>query len=106
MKRTRITTMAGLFVLPFTLILPALGAEKEAEKATHGTLDTAAIERELGKAGEAKGEVYKLSWPRTDLSVTVGDVTVKPGLGLSKLDRLYICERGRGDLRRSSAHRE
>ena len=83
MKVTKITMMVGFFVLPFALMLPALGAEKDAEKVTQGTLDEAAIERELGKAGEAKGEVYKLSWPRTDLSVTVGDVTVKPGLGLS-----------------------
>ena len=47
MKRTWITTMAGFLIFPFALMLPALGAENEPEKATRGTLDTAAIEREI-----------------------------------------------------------
>lgn len=52
------------------------------QKASKSSLDTAAIEREMGKAGESKGDVYKISFPRTDLNVTVEGVEVKPGLAL------------------------
>jgi hypothetical protein len=45
-------------------------------------LDTTAIEQAIGKAGEMKDGVYKVSLPRTDLSVSVKDVRVKPGLAL------------------------
>ena len=49
-------------------------------------LDTAAIDRAIGKAGTAMpGDVYRVAFPRTDLNVTVGAVKVKAGfaLGLS-----------------------
>lgn len=82
MRRVWIPTTVGLLVLPFALTLPGLVAGKEAEKATHGTLDTAGIERAIGKAGEATGDVYKVSLPRTDLQVTVDGVRVKPGFAL------------------------
>jgi hypothetical protein len=75
-------TIAGLLVLPVALALPGLVSGKDGEKATRGTLDTAGIERAIGKAGEAKGDVYKISLPRTDLQVTVDSVQVKPGLAL------------------------
>lgn len=55
---------------------------EEPQKASKTTLDTTAIEREIGKAGDSKGDVYKISLPRTDLSVTVEGVKVKPGLAL------------------------
>jgi len=69
-------------MFPFALTLPGLVAGKDGEKATHGTLDTAGIERAIGKAGEAKGDMYKVSLPRTDLQVTVDHVQVKPGFAL------------------------
>ncbi len=46
------------------------------------SLDTAAIERALGAAGQMTGGVYKIGLPRTDLHVTVDGVTVLPGLAL------------------------
>src|ERR1051326_4852473 len=79
MKTTNIIMMTGFMALSFAFMLPARGAEKEAEKAT---LDTVSIEREIGKAGEAKGDLYKLSLPRTDLKVTVDGVSVKSGFAL------------------------
>jgi hypothetical protein len=82
MRRVWISTIVGMLVLPLALTLPVLAAGKEAEKATHGTLDTAGIERAIGKAGETKGDVYKLSLSRTDLQVTVDGVRVKPGFAL------------------------
>lgn len=45
-------------------------------------LETSLIEKIIGKAGELKGDVYKISLPRTDLTVMVRDVTVKPSLAL------------------------
>ena len=82
MRSVWIRTLVGVLVLPVALTLPCLVAGKEAEKAIHGMLDTAGIERAIGKAGEAKGDVYKVSLPRTDLQVTVDRVQVKPGFAL------------------------
>lgn len=45
-------------------------------------LDTAGIDQVLGRSGQRSGEVYRLSFPRTDLHVTVGGVAIKPGLAL------------------------
>ena len=45
-------------------------------------LDVAAIDRAIGKSGQVMGDVYKISFPRSDLNVTVGDVKVKAGLAL------------------------
>ncbi len=48
----------------------------------HAALDTAAIAREIGKAGQMIGAVYKISLPRTDLQVSVNGVMVRAGLAL------------------------
>ncbi|MEO7860248.1 MAG: DUF1259 domain-containing protein [Nitrospirales bacterium] len=47
-----------------------------------GTFETSAIERAIGKAGEMKDDVYKVSLPRTDLTVSIKGVKIKPGLAL------------------------
>lgn len=94
-------TILGLFMLPFALTQPVFAAGKEAAKATHRTLDTIAIDREIGKAGEAKADVYKLSLPRTDLTVTVDGVSVKPGFALGSWIAFKATARGavaHGDL--------
>jgi hypothetical protein len=42
-----------------------------------------AVDQAMGRAGKAQpGSVYKYSFPRSDLEVRVGDVTVKPALAL------------------------
>ena len=46
------------------------------------TLDTAAIQQALGRAGQSMGAVYRVGFPRTDLKVAVGDVTLRPGFAL------------------------
>ena len=71
----------GLSVLLLVFFSGHSQAE-ESKKASKVLLDTTAIDREIGKAGESKGDVYKISFPRTDLSVTVEGVKVKPGLAL------------------------
>jgi uncharacterized protein DUF1259 len=45
-------------------------------------LNTAGIANAMGKEGELIGEMYKVSFPRSDLTVKVGDVVIKPALAL------------------------
>src|SRR6266496_1587413 len=78
--------MKGLITIALASLFlgPALGqaAEQEKPDAKASKLDTTAIEKAIGKAGELKDEVYKISMPRMDLSVTIKGVKVKPGLAL------------------------
>lgn len=64
----RIAALAAVFFIP-TL----LGAQG---------LNTAAIDQALGRSGQQQGAVYRLSFPRTDLRVTLRGVAIKPGLAL------------------------
>src|SRR5438132_1560617 len=76
----------GIITIAFTslFLVPVYGhtAEQEKHDAKASKLDTTAIDKAIGKSGELKGEVYKISMPRTDLKVMVKDVTLKPGLAL------------------------
>jgi len=46
-------------------------------------LDTAAIDRAIGKTGQAMaGDVYRVAFPRSDLTVSVGAVKIRPGFAL------------------------
>lgn len=78
---TRQFIMNGLSAL-FVVLLSGYSQAEESYSAAKPSLDIAAIEREIGKAGDSKGDVYKVSLPRTDLNVTVEGVKVKPGLAL------------------------
>ena len=63
------------FVVAFSILvlaIVALGQE----------LNTATIDQALGRSGQKSGEVYKLSFPRTDFHVSVNGVAIKPGLAL------------------------
>jgi uncharacterized protein DUF1259 len=46
-------------------------------------LDTAGIAEAFGKEGEHIGEIYKVSFPRSDLTVKIGSLVVKPALALT-----------------------
>jgi hypothetical protein len=51
--------------------------------ALHAQADWSAIDRALGRAGaDQPGNVHKFSFPRSDLRVAIGDVTLKPALAL------------------------
>jgi len=66
-------TAAGVIVVAATAQTPPKPAG----------LDTAAIDRAIGKTGQAMaGDVYRVAFPRTDLNVTVGSVKVKAGFAL------------------------
>ena len=45
-------------------------------------IDSTALNNVFGKKGSNQGNVYKISYPRSDLKVNVGDFTVAPGLAL------------------------
>ena len=40
------------------------------------------IAKAMGRQGDRVGEMYKVSFPRSDLNVKVGSLTIKPALSL------------------------
>src|SRR5260370_9674100 len=66
--RLRCLTAFCVFLLP--LLVHAQG------------VTTAPIDQALGRSGQKTGEVYKVSFPRTDLHVSVHGLAIKPGLAL------------------------
>lgn len=59
-----------------------VGTPVQAETHGPGSLDQGAMERAIGKPGELKDGVYKVSLPRNDLVVVVNGVKIRPGLAL------------------------
>src|SRR5258707_2019745 len=49
---------------------------------TQDVVDWKVVERVLGRSGNLQGETYRVGFPRNDLHVTVGAVTVRPSLAL------------------------
>ena len=45
-------------------------------------LNTDGIAKAMGKEGDLTGDMYRVSFPRSDLSVKVGNVVIKPALAL------------------------
>jgi hypothetical protein len=45
-------------------------------------VDSTALNNVFGKKGSVQGNIYKISYPRSDLKVKVGDFSVAPGLAL------------------------
>jgi len=65
---TRLRCLTALCVLLLPFLVRAQG------------VTTAPIDQALGRSGQKTGEVYKLSFPRSDLHVSVHGVAIKPGL--------------------------
>jgi uncharacterized protein DUF1259 len=49
---------------------------------TQNLVDWKLVDRVLGRSGNLQGETYRVGFPRNDLHVTVGAVTVRPSLAL------------------------
>jgi len=49
----------------------------------HAQVDSAALDKAFGKKGTVQGNVYRITFPRSDLKVTVGGFPVAPGLALT-----------------------
>jgi hypothetical protein len=60
-----------------------LHAQTPASPTSAAGLDLAAIDKAIGRSGQVQGgDVYRVTFPRSDLNVTVGAVKVKAGLAL------------------------
>ena len=51
-------------------------------RSTVQPLNTDGIAKAMGKEGDLTGEMYRVSFPRSDLTVKVGNVVIKPALAL------------------------
>ena len=67
-ERLRFLTLICVLTLPTLL---------RAQGVTTGPIDQA-----LGRSGQKTGDVYRVSFPRTDLHVSLKGVAIKPGLAL------------------------
>jgi len=68
--------MPGL-VLGLTLVAGPAFAQSNVQP-----LNTDGIAKAMGKEGNLTGEMYRVSFPRSDLTVKVGNVVIKPALAL------------------------
>ena len=67
---TRLRCLTAFCVLLLPIIVRAQGVSTEP------------IDQALGRSGQKTGEVYRLSFPRTDLHISVRGLAIKPGLAL------------------------
>jgi uncharacterized protein DUF1259 len=68
--------VSGL-LLGLTFLAGPAFAQRDAQR-----LNTEGIATAIGKQGELTGEMYKVSFPRSDVTVKVGSVVIKPALAL------------------------
>ena len=73
--------------LAFVLLVLSTGAQGETR------LKTEAIEKAIGVAGQVQGDVYKISLPRMDLSVSIDQVKLKARFALGS----WIAFKANGD---------
>jgi uncharacterized protein DUF1259 len=74
MKSTKL--VSGL-LLGLTFLAGPAFAQRDVQR-----LNTEGIATAIGKQGELTGEMYKVSFPRSDVTVKVGGVVIKPALAL------------------------
>ncbi len=67
-RKRQFPTMIAVLVLPAWLSAQGVNSSK--------------IDQVLGRSGEKSGNVYRVSFPRSDLHVSVHGVSIKPGLAL------------------------
>src|SRR5262252_1902493 len=68
--------VSGLLLGLTVLASPAF-AQRDVQR-----LNTEGIATAIGKQGDLTGEMYRVSFPRSDLTVKVGNVVIKPALAL------------------------
>jgi len=52
-------------------------------------VDSTGLDKVFGRKGTVTGNVYRITFPRTDLKITVGDFPVAPGLALTSWVALH-----------------
>ena len=81
----RLSAMKAFLIAPFFVIGASLegSAQNPNAQPDRGAPDWSGVEQALGRKGTPNpGGVMKFSFPRSDLSVTIGAVTLKPALAL------------------------
>lgn len=68
---------AILLVLGLMAVASPVVAQKNGQQ-----LNVDGISRAIGKPGDLSGELYKVSFPRSDLNVKIGNLAIKPALAL------------------------
>jgi hypothetical protein len=79
MKNAKLMKLGGVFLIILALQTGTLAL---AENNQSG-LDLDGIAKAFGKKGDMSGEIYKVSFPRSDLRVKVGLIPIKPGFALT-----------------------
>ena len=87
MKYTRslfcLAGLLGLTVVVVSNIPGSIYAQMNMSAPSAGAIDWKPVDQAMGKPGtHLPGNVYKFSFPRSDLQVTLGGVVLKPGLAL------------------------
>lgn len=77
MKPDRMLSGLVLSLMSLMLVAGSAFAQTDGQR-----LNTDGIAKAMGKEGELTGAMYKVSFPRSDLTVKVGNVVIKPALAL------------------------
>lgn len=77
--RHSVLLAVSLLMLAAVWAVPA----RRVAHAQTASLDTAAIDRAIGKTGQLTGDVYKVTFPRSDLHVTIKGLVIRAGLALT-----------------------
>lgn len=78
----RITRLCPLALAIVTITAAPLAAQT--------TLNTSAIDQALGRSGQMQGDVYRVSFPRTDLAVSVDGVKLRAGFALGSWGAFHM----------------
>jgi len=91
----RVKTRTHMLLLVIGLVLVAYSATHADSAQQTSQADWKPVEQALGKAGSMQpGEVYKVSFPRSDLKVTAAGVQLKPALALGT----WVAFKRMGDM--------
>lgn len=74
--------MRAFRVVVVLVVIIGAAALVAARQTSSVPLDTKGIDQAFGIPGQLQGDVYRVGLPRTDLSVTVHGIAIKPGLAL------------------------
>ncbi len=75
--------MAVALVLPALLLSGVAAGQAAGQAKSEKPAGWSIVERTLGRAGKQDSGVYKVTFPRTDLSVRIGKTLVEPAAGLT-----------------------
>ena len=97
-RRSVLASVAAMFTMGFVLVTSSTCQNQNGQSTTgqqSGAADWKAVEEALGKGGSMQpGDVYKVSFPRSDLQVNVAGVQVKPALALGS----WVAFKKTGDM--------